>query len=237
MALKKCCFAWSISLACLVMETTIAGERLQLFPQRAIFWPSKRTIFVADLHLGKINHFRRAGIPVPTRANDRNLEMIVDLVQLTRPERFVCLGDLFHSHYNPEWESFGELIKHFRSTSFELVMGNHDIMSDQQYRRKGIVVHERLHMAPFVLTHHPLENHDSLPKSVQSGYNLAGHLHPGVTMRGAGKQSVTLPCFYFGETAGLLPAFGTFTGLARIKPRKEDKVYVIADEKIIAIES
>jgi uncharacterized protein len=218
------------------METTIAGERLQLFPQKAIFWPLKKVLFLADLHLGKINHFRRAGIPVPTRANDRNLELIVDLVNHTRPERFICLGDLFHSHYNPEWEAFGELIKHFRGTSFELVMGNHDIMSDQQYQRKGIVVHEQLHMAPFLLTHHPLET-TGTKANQQSGYNLAGHLHPGVTMRGAGKQSVTLPCFYFGRHSGLLPAFGTFTGLARIKPQKEDKVYVIADEKIIPVVS
>jgi DNA ligase-associated metallophosphoesterase len=219
------------------METIIAGEQLQLFPQKAIFWPSKRILFVADLHLGKVNHFRRAGIPVPTRANDRNLELIVDLVTATRPERFVCLGDLFHSHYNPEWETFGELIRHFRTTSFELVMGNHDIMSDQQYRRKGIVVHDQLCIAPFLLTHHPPEPEhlESKMQKLQMKYSLAGHLHPGVTMRGSGRQSVTLPCFYFGRHAGLLPAFGTFTGLARIKPVKEDKVYVIADEKVIPI--
>ncbi|MGC3948783.1 MAG: ligase-associated DNA damage response endonuclease PdeM [Chryseolinea sp.] len=219
------------------METTIAGEQLHLFPQKAIFWPSRRILFVADLHLGKVNHFRRAGIPVPTRANDRNLELIMDLVNTTRPDRFVCLGDLFHSHYNPEWETFGELIKHFRSTSFELVMGNHDIMSDQQYRRKGIVVHDQLCIAPFLLTHHPPEpeNLESQIQKFQMQYSLAGHLHPGVTMRGAGRQSVTLPCFYFGRNAGLLPAFGAFTGLARIKPVKEDKVYVIADEKVIRI--
>ena len=219
------------------METTIAGEQLQLLPQKAIFWPSKRILFLADLHLGKVNHFRRAGIPVPTRANDRNLELIVDLVNLTHPDRLICLGDLFHSHYNPEWETFGELSKHFRATSFELVMGNHDIMSDQQYRRKGIVVHDQLVLDPFLLTHHPVESDAQGKKKVPAGYNLAGHLHPGVTLRGSGRQSITLPCFYFGRQAGLLPAFGTFTGLARIKPHKEDKVYVIVDEKIIAVES
>jgi DNA ligase-associated metallophosphoesterase len=219
------------------METTISGEQLQLLPQKAVFWPSKRILFLADLHLGKVNHFRRAGIPVPTRANDRNLELIVDLVNLTHPERLICLGDLFHSHYNPEWETFGELIKHFRATSFELVIGNHDIMSEQQYRRKGIVVHEQLLLEPFLLTHHPVESDALAKKKMPAGYNLAGHLHPGVTMRGAGRQSITLPCFYFGRQAGLLPAFGTFTGLARIKPHKEDKVYIIADEKIIAVES
>lgn len=218
------------------MEIKIAGESLQLLPQKAVFWPARRILLLADLHLGKVNHFRRAGIPVPVQANRRNLELIVDLVNLTKPVRLICLGDLFHSHYNPEWESFGELINHFRATSFELVMGNHDIMSEQQYKRKGIIVHDRLEINPFILTHHPDESDEAKPQPTGGAwYNLAGHLHPGVTMRGSGRQAVTLPCFHFGEHSGLLPAFGAFTGLARIKPGKDDKVFVVADWKIIAV--
>jgi metallophosphoesterase superfamily enzyme len=100
------------------------------------------------------------------------------------------------------------------------------------------VVHAQLQLGPFLLTHHPLEESSEQPGAevTPKYYNLAGHLHPGVTLRGGGRQSVTLPCFYFGRNTGLLPAFGAFTGLARIKPRKEDKVYVIADEKIIPVE-
>jgi uncharacterized protein len=64
-------------------------------------------------------------------------------------------------------------------------------------------------------------------------YNLAGHIHPGVSLRGKGRQSLTLPCFYFGRHQALLPAFGVFTGLARIKPVKEDKVFVIVEDKIM----
>lgn len=156
--------------------------------------------------------------------------MIVDLVQATHPARFICLGDLFHSHYNPEWEVFGELVKHFHNTSFELVLGNHDIMSEQQYRRKGILVHKTLRIDPFIFTHHPMEEVE------ENCYNVSGHLHPGVSMRGKAKQSITLPCFYFGRCSGLLPAFGQFTGLARIHPRKEDKIFVIAENKIIPVQ-
>jgi uncharacterized protein len=179
--------------------------------------------------LGKINHFRRSGIPVPSKANDKNLELLVDLIQLTKPERVICLGDLFHSHYNPEWEVFGEVIRHFRNISFELVLGNHDIMSELQYERKGIQLHETLRMGPFIFTHHPLTEIEA------QCYNIAGHIHPGVNLRGLGKQSVTLPCFYFGECSGLLPAFGMFTGLAKIRPKKDDKVFVIVEEKIMEV--
>lgn len=211
------------------MNVEICGEVFQLLPHKAIYWPKMKMLLIADLHLGKINHFRKSGIPLPIKANDRNIELLLDLLHLTKPERVICLGDLFHSHYNPEWEVFGEVVKHFSMMSFELVLGNHDVMSDLQYIRKGIQLHDQLIIDKFIFTHHPQEDIDDRL------YNLAGHIHPGVCLFGKGRQAITLPCFYFGEQQALLPAFGVFTGLARIKPVKEDKVFVIAEDKIIAV--
>lgn len=211
------------------MDIEIMNESMELFPQKALFWKKHRTLFLADLHLGKINHFRKSGIPVPCKANDRNLELLIDVINQTKPQRIICLGDLFHSHYNPEWEVFGELVRHFASISFELVLGNHDIMSERQYERKGIAVYDDLVLGSFLFTHHPLE---IIPTNF---YNMAGHIHPGINLRGKGRQSVTLPCFYFGQRQALLPAFGMFTGLARIAPKKDDKIFVVADNKIMLV--
>lgn len=211
------------------MIVEISGELFELLHHKAMFWPKKKALMLADLHLGKINHFRRSGIPLPSKANDRNIEMLMELIHQVKPERILCLGDLFHSHYNPEWEVFGEVIKHFNNIRFELILGNHDIMSDLQYQRKGILLHEELIIDNFILTHHPLE-------SVAPGYyNMAGHIHPGVCLYGKGKQALTLPCFYFGEHQALLPAFGVFTGLARIRPLKEDKIFVVLEDKILHV--
>ena len=109
------------------------------------------------------------------------------------------------------------------------MIGNHDIMSRVQYDRKRVVVHDELKLGPFLLTHHPLE------EQREDSYNLAGHVHPGINLQGGGRQSMTLPCFYFGERQGILPAFGMFTGIARIIPEKGDKVFVVADEKVIPV--
>jgi DNA ligase-associated metallophosphoesterase len=212
-----------------MIKIVVSGEELILMPERVVYWRLKRALLLADLHLGKITHFRRSGIPVPTKVNEDNLSSLVDLINLTKPERLICLGDLFHSHYNADWEEFGELVNHFSTVSFELVLGNHDIMSALQYERKGIKVYKELKMGNFLLTHHPLENLEA------DLYNLAGHVHPGVTMLGKGRQALTLPCFYFGKQLGLLPAFGGFTGMARIRPQKEDRVYVIAEDKVIEV--
>lgn len=211
------------------MDIEILGEQFGLYPEKAIFWKSQQALLLSDLHLGKINHFRKAGIPVPAKANDHNLEIFIDLIQKSKPRRIICLGDLFHSHYNAEWEVFGEVVKHFSTISFELVQGNHDIMGKYQYIRKGISVLDTLQIGKFLLTHHPLE---SVPGGV---YNLAGHIHPGVSLKGRGRQALTLPCFYFGENQGLLPAFGKFTGLARIAPRKDDRVFIVAEDKVMMV--
>jgi uncharacterized protein len=211
------------------MEVEISGEVFVLYAQKAMFWKRNRILFIADLHLGKISHFRRAGIAVPHRANEHNIELLVELIQSTHPAKIICLGDLFHSHYNEEWEVFGEVVRHFSHIPFELVLGNHDIMSDHQYERKGITVHDELVLHPFIFTHHPLE---SIPELL---YNISGHIHPGINLRGKGRQSITLPCFFFGQTQGFLPAFGSFTGLALIHPKKNDKIFVIAENKIMFV--
>jgi metallophosphoesterase superfamily enzyme len=78
---------------------------------------------------------------------------------------------------------------------------------------------------PFILRHHPERS--------MSGYTLAGHVHPAVTMRGSGRQKERLPCFFLGEHVALLPAFGSFTGAFTVKPGPRDRVYVVADGEVL----
>ncbi len=211
------------------MEVKLLNEKVTLLPQKALWFKSRKILLVADLHFGKINHFRKSGIPVPAKANDKNTELLINLLNQTKPDRIIFLGDLFHSHYNEEWEVVGQIRKHFTFCSFELVLGNHDILSAVQYERHAMIVHPvELAIGNFILTHEPLTQ-------VQEGrYNLSGHVHPGITLSGTGRQTLTLPCFYFGKQQGILPAFGSFTGLARISPKKEERIFVIAENKIIA---
>lgn len=192
--------------------------------------PALKTLLMADLHLGKVNHFRRSGIPIPQAANDKNTERLIDLLNQVKPKRFIILGDLFHSDYNPEWEVFGQIRKHFASISFELVKGNHDVMSRYQYDKHEILLHEsQLQIENLLLSHEPLQ------EAREGLFNVYGHIHPGVRLKGKGRQNVTLPCFYFTEQEALLPAFGLFTGLYRIQPKKNDKVFVIVEDKVMNI--
>ena len=75
---------------------TLAGERLELHPERAVHWPARRTLFVADVHLGKEHVFGRRGIPIPGGISAAQLARLAALVARTAAERLVVLGDLMH---------------------------------------------------------------------------------------------------------------------------------------------
>lgn len=207
---------------------SVHQQKLVLFPDKALLWKEKGILLISDVHLGKVNHFRRSGIAAPHSPNDENIERLITLLQNVQPERVIFTGDLFHSHYNEEWEVFGQVLRYFPATSFDLIIGNHDIMSDYQYLKHELVMHrEPLQIDNFILSHEPMEG---VPEGC---YNLAGHIHPGVVLRGLGRQRLTLPCFYFGKNQGLLPAFGAFTGLYKIRPQADDHVFVVVENKVM----
>jgi len=195
-----------------------------------MFWEETGMLLLADLHFGKGAHFRKEGIAVPTNILEKELKKLEALIDLFQTKRVVFLGDLFHSVYNPEWELFGQWMGGFSEVSFELVIGNHDILSRHQYEKYDIVIHEKaLEINSIVLTHEPME---VLPFGK---YNLAGHLHPGVRLVGFGKQKKRLACYFFGKEQGLLPAFGAFTGLHILQPKRGDQVFVVVEDAVLEV--
>lgn len=210
------------------VEWNWAGEPLWLLPERAIWMPDRRWLLLADLHLGKATHFRKAGIALPAHAGDADLEKLAALMARWQPERVIYLGDLFHSTHNADWELFGDFVVAHPEARHILVQGNHDILPVQHYRRYGITRYaESLMERPFIFSHAPME---VVP---EGWFNLAGHVHPGVRLVGGGRQGLRLPCFFFGKAQGLLPAFGNLTGTAVLQPTVEDAVFVLAENKVI----
>lgn len=208
----------------------LLGAELLLHPFKAAFWVERQALLLADLHLGKAQHFRREGIPVPRQAGNATWDRLLSLLIDFQPQEVWILGDLFHSAYNEVWEEFIRLVAQFDQVKFTLVGGNHDILSEYQYQRSGMQRVEEPHrLGNFLLSHHPLEE---VPNGV---YNLAGHIHPGVSLAGRGRQRLRLPCFYFATNRGVLPAFGAFTGMATLQPKVEDRVFVIAEGSVLEV--
>jgi len=209
----------------------IKGEQLVLLPEKAILWEKKSILLIADLHLGKVTHFRKAGIGLPKLAESDNLERLAQLLLDYPVNRVLLLGDLFHSDYNQEWDRFKAFLSQFGDITFTLVKGNHDILDKSAYQADNMDVVDQLIIGPFSFTHIPKEEAEG-----EGHYNIAGHIHPGVFLRGKGLQSMTLPCYHFTHRNLVMPAYGTFTGVARIDSHKDDCVYAVVSDNVIKVQ-
>jgi uncharacterized protein len=216
------------------VEVTLAGEQVRLLAGRALHWPAARTVFVADVHLGKAESFRAAGVPVPQGPTHSTLARLTAVVDGCGAEHLVVLGDLFHAR-----QALGEKalapVRGWRERHprlrVTLVRGNHDRGAGEPPADLGIEpTGEASRLGPFVLRHEPAgEAHDS------AGYALAGHLHPTVRIAGRAGQSARLSCFWLGSREAVLPAFGDFTGGAQADWRDGDRIYAIAQDRVLQV--
>jgi DNA ligase-associated metallophosphoesterase len=197
-----------------------------LHPSGGIYWKEKQTWLMADVHLGKVAHFRKNGIAVPRNAEGSFYQKTHSLLSLFPVSRILFLGDLFHSDHNNEWFLFEAWVKK-HPFEITLIAGNHDVISPKKFETLGIKVKPHHAENDFFFTHFPD------PPTEQ--FVICGHLHPGVKLTGLGKQQMKFPCFYQSTNQLILPAFGAFTGLCLVKPKKEDKIYITTGKEVVEI--
>jgi len=202
-------------------------------PQKAIYWQQEKALIVADVHLGKVGHFRKAGIAVPRDMEQNDLSVLSDLIDELHPKKIIFLGDLFHSDLNADWDWFVLWRKNFPKIELILIRGNHDIIHDSHYLNLNVALHDQLLVGPFLMLHHPLSD-EALQQT--EGYVFCGHIHPGVSLSGRARQQVTLPCFAFGTRQAILPSFGKFTGRVAIRSQQTDRIFAVLQNKVMAID-
>jgi DNA ligase-associated metallophosphoesterase len=212
------------------MTTNIGGERVVLHAMRALEWPRERTLFVADVHLGKAAAFRAAGVPLPRGSTATDLRRLDALIARTNAARVVVLGDFLHAkagrvaaltHAFVEWRT-----RH-AGVDVMLVRGNHDAHAGDPPREWQVRCVDAPHpLPPFLACHHV--------EKPRTGYALCGHLHPAVRIASGG-ESARLPCFVLGRERAILPAFGRFTGMADIAPAHDERIVAIAGDALFEL--
>src|SRR6201992_1421104 len=150
----------------------LLNQDLLLLAQKAIYWQQEEALIAADVHLGKVGHFRKAGIAVPLNMEQSDLAALSDLIHEYKPDKLIFLGDLFHSDINNDWDWFTLWRSQFPKLEIILVRGNHDIIDDNYYHQLNIHLHDELLIGPFLMLHHPLTE-TNLP--LAKGYVFCGH--------------------------------------------------------------
>lgn len=214
-------------------EFTVNEESLCLSADRSIFWEKEKALIISDLHFGKTGHFRKSGIAVPQSVFKEDIQRLIHQMQYFKPTSLIVVGDMCHSTANKELELFSKWRHDFSSIAIHLVKGNHDILKKDWYAHTGITVHDtNLSIGTFCFQHEAGEC-----SSDNAEYIFSGHIHPGITIYGMGKQALRFPCFYFSEKYCILPAFSRFTGTVNIEHGDNDTTFAIVNQSLIKIGS
>jgi DNA ligase-associated metallophosphoesterase len=208
----------------------LGGEVVVLLPERAAYVPRHDALLVADAHVGKAVSFRRLGVPVPRGTTSETLARLSALVEQHRASHVVFLGDFLHSARAHAASTLGALARwrqRHAALRLTLVRGNHDRHAGDPPASLGVeVVDEPWRLGGLALCHHPRPH--------AGAYALAGHLHPCVHV-GRGFDRLRLPCFRLGAEVGVLPAFGAFTGMHAVGRGDGDRLFVVADDRVVAL--
>ena len=186
-----------------MVRFSFAGQELMALPQGALFWPSRRALVVADLHLEKASWFARLGQMLPPYDSIATLSDLTALAASTGACEVWCLGDSFHDRHGcdrlPE-RARSMLIALTGSTDWTWITGNHDV---------GFVDHCGGTILDEAVVNGLVLRHEADPGETRP--ELSGHFHPKLRITQRGRQ-VSRRCFIATERKLVLPAFGALTG-------------------------
>ena len=208
-------------------QIEINNTRFWLNANKSLFWQDLNALIISDVHLGKASHFQKSGLPLPSILGHEDLNEIAKIIFEQKPQQVIFLGDLFHSKYNDEWTWFLKWMDHFPDVKFILITGNHD---------QGIMpmLPENLE-ATDLLEHNSIQlTHEPIKKIGETKFNICGHIHPGVVLRGKGRQSIKLPCFWIGKKQLIVPAFGNLTGTMKMS-KKNAEVFAVFENELLEL--
>lgn len=208
-------------------------ERLMLDPAGAAFWPARRILIVADLHLEKSSAAARQGNLLPPFDTRATLEKLNRLVRLYRPAKVIALGDSFHDRNAAARLSDADqarLAAMSREAQFIWITGNHDPLptglsgeSVEEWREGAFTF-----------------RHEAAMRLGPREIEISGHFHPKASIDTKAKR-VSRACFVADATRLMLPAFGAFTGgldvrdpaIARLFPRGL-RVFLLGQDQLFS---
>ena len=201
----------------------LAGETLLLLPERAVYWPAQCSLLVADLHLGKGDIFREAGLAIPSGGTEHDLARLTQLLRTHMVRTLYVLGDLLHgaehgARWRSHWQPWREAHAALRIVA---IAGNHD-RSLAGARLDLELAGTRLAVGPLLLSHLPVAG-DGV---------ICGHLHPVVKLpRVPGRHAA------FVQQPGqlILPAFSRFTGGHEWNAQSQQRLFVCTGDRVIAL--
>ena len=186
-----------------MVRFSFCSIELMALPQGALFWPSRRALLVADLHLEKASWFARLGQMLPPYDSEATLSDLAAIIAGTGAVEIWCLGDSFHDRHGCDRlpaKAREALTSLTAATRWSWIVGNHDPGFADHC---GGTIMEEAEVDGLVLRHEA-DPGEGRPE-------LSGHFHPKLRINRRGRQ-VSRRCFVATDRKLILPAFGSLTG-------------------------
>lgn len=179
--------------------------RLALVPDLsgALWLPQERTLVVADLHLEKGSAYAARGVFLPPYDSATTLSALAGAILRHAPARVIALGDSFHDRQAQARIAPADLAALRRLQSgrdWLWVTGNHDPEIDREMGGESAT---GLTLAGVSLRHEP--------DPAETGFEIAGHLHPAAKVRMRGR-ALRRRCFALSGRRCVMPAMGAYAG-------------------------
>jgi DNA ligase-associated metallophosphoesterase len=185
------------------MPLLFSGERFELLPCGALYWPAQDMLLVADLHFEKASHYAARGWPLPPWDSDVTLTRLEFAVASTGVRRLVALGDSFHDRQGPtrlDMDVRARLQGLAASVDLLWLSGNHDGVNGAELGGDAL---ESLEVAGIIL------RHEAQPEDMRP--EISGHFHPRITIRQKGR-TLRRRCIVQSPSKLVLPAYGSLAG-------------------------
>jgi DNA ligase-associated metallophosphoesterase len=186
-----------------MVRFSFSGHELMALPQGALYWPARRALLVADLHLEKGSWFARLGQLLPPYDSLATLSDLTALAVSTGAQEIWCLGDSFHDRHGCDRlpaRAREMLVALTSRTRWTWITGNHDPGFADHC---GGTITDRAEVDGLLL------RHEADPAETRP--ELSGHFHPKLRVNLRGRK-VSRRCFVATDRKLILPAFGALTG-------------------------
>lgn len=200
----------------------IQNEEFVFDCRRAIYWPRRKILVMADLHWGKTQYMRQHGVAISDNVFEADLQRLSHLLDDYETNTVLVLGDLIH-HEKSLSKGLIEKVAWFRHEhpcEFVLVKGNHDRFTHFP-ESWGIVEESSFYIDHFYFVHEQ--------KKKVKDFQFSGHIHPMLRLR-SGFDELRLPSFILSDDYCLLPAFSYLTGGQDIKLQKGEEGMALTEE-------
>ncbi len=217
------------------MHARLTLEETPLFadPSGGLYWPARRTLVVADLHLEKGSAFAARRTLLPPYDSAASLAKLQGLIRKFAPARVVCLGDSFHdvrAEARMAPNDAALLKRLVAGLDWVWVVGNHDPAIPLAFGGRIVseIVEDKL-----ALRHAPAAAGGLAPGEI------VGHFHPKAAVATQAGR-IAAPCFALDGRRMVLPAFGAYAGgldvldpaIARLFGRARFRVLMLGGERL-----